>query len=150
MKWKISHIVHIIFIALLISSCKEGAPRPNIVLILVDDMGWSDLGCYGSEIATPNIDGLATNGIRFFNSYNTSKCFPSRAALLTGLYAQECGFGIDFKNPIVNAFRIPTTLGLTDITDYEAERVTILTQEIKERMSQSLHKNALAHGVLIA
>ena len=110
MKWKISHIVHIIFIALLISSCKEGAPRPNIVLILVDDMGWSDLGCYGSEIATPNIDGLATNGIRFFNSYNTSKCFPSRAALLTGLYAQECGFGIDFKNPIVNAVTLGQVL----------------------------------------
>jgi arylsulfatase A-like enzyme len=65
--------------------------RPNIILILADDMGWSDLGCYGSEIRTPNLDRLAQNGIRFTHMYNTSKCFPSRACLLTGLYAQQVG-----------------------------------------------------------
>ncbi len=63
--------------------------RPNIVMILVDDMGFSDLGCYGSEISTPNLDKLATNGIRFTQMHNTAKCFPSRACLLTGLYAQQ-------------------------------------------------------------
>ncbi len=65
--------------------------RPNIILILADDMGWSDLGCYGSEIATPNLDSLAKGGIRFTQMHNTAKCMPSRACLLTGLYAQQCG-----------------------------------------------------------
>ena len=63
--------------------------RPNIILILVDDMGWSDLGCYGSEVATPHLDRLAQEGLRFRQFYNTGKCFPSRACLLTGRYAQE-------------------------------------------------------------
>lgn len=63
--------------------------RPNIVVILVDDMGWSDLGAYGSEVATPNLDRLAREGMRFRQFYNTAKCFPSRACLLTGRYAQE-------------------------------------------------------------
>jgi len=65
--------------------------RPNIVLILVDDMGFSDIGCYGSEINTPNLDKLARQGIRFTRFYNTSKCFPSRASLLTGLYPGQVG-----------------------------------------------------------
>ncbi len=64
--------------------------KPNIILICADDMGWSDLGCYGSEVHTPNLDSLAHNGIRFTNFHNTSKSFPSRACLLTGLYAQQC------------------------------------------------------------
>lgn len=91
-------------------ACDNSAIRPNVVLILVDDMGWSDLGCYGGEIKTPNIDLLADNGTRFINSYNTSKCFPSRAALLTGIYAQESGFGEDFHNPIANAVTIGQVL----------------------------------------
>ncbi len=65
--------------------------RPNIVLILADDMGFSDLGCYGGEISTPNLDQLAADGLRFTQFYNTSKCFPSRACLLTGCYAQRVG-----------------------------------------------------------
>lgn len=65
--------------------------RPNVIFILVDDMGWSDLGCYGSEIDTPNIDRLAQDGIQFTQMYNTAKCFPSRACLLTGVYAQQSG-----------------------------------------------------------
>jgi arylsulfatase len=67
--------------------------RPNIVLILADDMGYSDLGCYGSEIATPNIDGLAKAGVRFTQFYNQSRCCPSRAALLTGRYPHQVGIG---------------------------------------------------------
>ncbi len=74
-----------------LSSCTVGKSKPNIILILVDDMGWSDLGCYGGEIQTPNINSLAENGIRFTQCYNTAKCFPSRASLLTGVYAQQCG-----------------------------------------------------------
>ena len=72
---------------------KRKDKRPNIVLILADDMGWSDLGCYGGEIDTPNLDRLAKGGIRFTQFHNTAKCFPSRACLLTGLYAQQCGMG---------------------------------------------------------
>ncbi|MBM3846223.1 MAG: arylsulfatase [Verrucomicrobia bacterium] len=63
--------------------------RPNILLILADDLGFSDLGCYGGEISTPNLDGLAKEGLRFTQFYNTSRCWPTRAALLTGYYAQQ-------------------------------------------------------------
>jgi arylsulfatase len=63
--------------------------KPNILFILADDLGYSDLGCYGGEIATPNLDALAKNGLRFTQFYNTARCWPSRAALLTGYYAQE-------------------------------------------------------------
>ena len=65
------------------------APRPNIVFILADDLGFSDIGCYGGEIATPNLDALASSGIRFTHFYNTARCWPSRAALLTGYFAQQ-------------------------------------------------------------
>ena len=67
--------------------------RPNIVLILADDMGYSDLGCYGSEIRTPNLDSLAAEGLRFSQMYNFARCCPSRAALLTGLYLHQAGIG---------------------------------------------------------
>jgi arylsulfatase len=65
------------------------APKPNIVFILADDLGYADLGCYGSEIATPQLDKLANEGLRFTQFYNTGRCWPSRAALLTGYYAQQ-------------------------------------------------------------
>jgi len=65
------------------------APKPNILLILADDLGFSDLGCYGGEIATPNLDSLAENGLRFTQFYNTARCWPTRGALLTGFYAQQ-------------------------------------------------------------
>ena len=65
----------------------------NIVLIMADDMGFSDIGCYGSEIATPNLDALAKNGLRFTQFYNGARCCPPRAALLTGLYAHQAGMG---------------------------------------------------------
>ena len=63
--------------------------RPNILLILADDLGYSDLGCYGGEIATPNLDRLAANGLRFTQFYNTARCWPTRGALLTGHYPQQ-------------------------------------------------------------
>jgi arylsulfatase len=69
------------------------AERPNIIVILADDMGFSDLGCYGSEISTPNIDGLAKGGVRFTQFYNNARCCPSRASLLTGLYPHQAGVG---------------------------------------------------------
>ncbi len=67
--------------------------RPNIVLIMADDMGFSDLGCYGGEIETPNLDRLADNGLRFTHFYNAAKCCPTRASLLTGLYQHQAGVG---------------------------------------------------------
>lgn len=68
-------------------------PRPNIILIMVDDMGWSDIGCYGSEIETPNIDRLAAEGLLFTQFYNNAKCTTTRASLLTGLYPRNGGRG---------------------------------------------------------
>ena len=67
--------------------------QPNIILILNDDMGFSDLGCYGGEIATPNLDRLAAGGLRFSQFYNTARCCPSRASLLTGLYPHQADIG---------------------------------------------------------
>ncbi len=68
-------------------------PRPNVIVILADDMGFSDAGCYGGEIRTPNIDRLASDGVRFTQFYNTGRCCPTRAALLTGLYQHQAGIG---------------------------------------------------------
>ena len=68
-----------------------GAKRPNIILVLADDMGFSDAGCYGGEIQTPNLDSLAENGLRFSQMYSTGRCWPSRAVLMTGYYAQQVG-----------------------------------------------------------
>ena len=67
--------------------------RPNIILIMVDDMGWSDIGCHGSEIETPNIDRIAGEGMLFTQFYNNAKCTTTRASLLTGLYPRNGGKG---------------------------------------------------------
>ena len=69
------------------------ADRPNIIEIMSDDMGYSDIGCFGGEIETPNLDSLAENGLRFTQFYNTARCCPTRASLLTGLYAHQAGIG---------------------------------------------------------
>jgi arylsulfatase len=92
--------------AVAFSRPEERGGRPNIIVILVDDMGYSDIGCYGGEIDTPNLNRLADNGIRFSAMHNTSKCFPSRACLLTGVYAQQCGMDRNFQ-----AIRNAVTLG---------------------------------------
>jgi arylsulfatase len=67
--------------------------RPNVVVILADDMGYSDIGCYGGETRTPNLDALAAGGVRFTQFYNTARCCPTRASLLTGLYPHQAGMG---------------------------------------------------------
>lgn len=72
---------------------KSAVRRPNIVVIMTDDMGWSDLGCFGGEIETPNLDAIAQGGVRFAQFYNTARCCPTRATLLTGLYAHQAGIG---------------------------------------------------------
>ena len=73
----------------------ETGRRPNIVVILLDDLGFSDLGCYGGEIRTPNIDRLAAEGVRFTRFYNAARCCPTRASLLTGLYAHQVGLDLN-------------------------------------------------------
>lgn len=72
---------------------KENDHRPNIIIILADDLGYSDLGCYGGEIQTPNLDKLAESGVRFNHFYNTSRSCPTRASLMTGLYQHQAGIG---------------------------------------------------------
>lgn len=84
--------------------------KPNIILISADDLGWSDIGCYGSEVETPNLDNLAEGGMRFKRFHNTSKCFPSRACLITGVYAQQNNYHKTHKNPITNAVTIGEVL----------------------------------------
>lgn len=71
----------------------EGSKRPNIVLIMADDMGYSDLGCYGGEVQTPNIDQLAADGLRYKQFYNAARCCPTRASLMSGLYPHQAGMG---------------------------------------------------------
>lgn len=84
----------------------EARARPNIVVILVDDMGFSDIGSYGSEIPTPNLDALAAGGLRFTQFYNNARCSPSRAALLTGAYPHQAGQGH------LEAIAVPGSKGL--------------------------------------
>jgi len=100
---KLSPHILLLSVTFLISSLGFGAPedepssassqRPNIIIIMSDDMGYSDIGCYGSEIRTPNLDSLAENGLRFTQFYNTARCCPTRASLLTGLYPHQTGVG---------------------------------------------------------
>ena len=81
-----------VFFLLLFCVTLSAAPsKPNFVIILADDLGYSDLGCYGSEIATPNLDELAAGGLRFTQFYNTARCWPTRSVLMTGHYAQQIG-----------------------------------------------------------
>ena len=83
-----------IVVCLLVSpSVWSADERPNIVLIMADDLGFADLGCYGSEIRTPHIDQLAQSGLQFSQFYNTAKCHSSRVSLLTGLYCDQAGGG---------------------------------------------------------
>lgn len=84
--------------------------RPNVLVILADDLGYSDLGCYGSEIPTPNIDALASHGLRFTQVYNSARCCPSRASLVTGLYPHQTGIG-SFVTPEPDPERGPAYLG---------------------------------------
>lgn len=80
-------------LAVAAQAADEKAERPNIVVVLVDDVGFSDLGCYGSEIPTPHLDGMAAGGLRFTQFYNTARCSTTRASLLTGLYPHQAGMG---------------------------------------------------------
>ena len=82
-----------LFLVLLAALTLDGKKQPDIVVIMADDAGYSDFGCYGGEIETPVLDKLAFNGLRFSQFYNTGRCCPSRAALLTGVYQHQAGMG---------------------------------------------------------
>ncbi len=95
-------------LALFLSHAADAAEvpaKPNIVVILVDDMGFSDIGCYGSEIPTPNLDRLAAEGVRFTQFYNAGRCCPTRASLLTGLYPHQTGVGHMMEDKKVPGYR---------------------------------------------
>lgn len=86
--------------ALSLSAFAQPRPaKPNIIVIMADDMGFSDIGCYGSEIPTPNLDRLAANGVRIAQFYNAARCCPTRASLLTGLYPHQAGMGHMVEGP---------------------------------------------------
>jgi len=86
---KSAQIIALVIIASTVSAAEVNTSSPNVLLILVDDMGYSDLGCYGGEINTPTIDSLASNGLRYSQFYNCARCWPTRAALLSGYYPQQ-------------------------------------------------------------
>jgi len=86
-------VIPAIFVCACSQDEKESAPAPNIILIMADDMGYSDIGCYGGEIQTPNLDRLASNGLRFSQFYNGARCCPTRASLMTGLAPHQAGMG---------------------------------------------------------
>ena len=114
----------------MLSSVCLGAPsgsRPNIIVILVDDMGFSDIGCYGGEIKTPNIDGLAAEGLRFKQFYNTGRCCPTRASLLTGLHPHQVGIGHMTETP-----PLPSPLADEPYQGYLNERCVTIAQLLKE------------------
>jgi len=81
----------LVLIAGLPAAADSLAQRPNVILVMADDLGWSDIGCYGGEIPTAHIDSLARDGLRFTQFYNNAICGPTRASLLTGLYCQQVG-----------------------------------------------------------
>ena len=100
--------------------------QPNFILILADDMGYSDLGCYGSEINTPNIDSLASTGVRFSQMYNSARCCPSRAALLTGLNPQQTGVG-----HMVSTFWQPNSITVPAYQGYLNETSATIAEVLK-------------------
>lgn len=83
----------VILLSIALAGCSTGRQPPNVVIILADDMGYSDIGAYGGEVDTPNLDGLAKNGLQFRHFYNAGRCCPTRAALLTGRYPHRVGMG---------------------------------------------------------
>ena len=112
--------------ALCLSAASDGPSRPNIVLIMVDDMGFSDLGCYGGEIETPVLDGLAARGLRFKQFYNNGRCCPTRAALMTGLHPHQAGVGHMTETP-----EIPSPLENEPYQGYLNQNCTTVAEVLK-------------------
>jgi len=106
------------FCCLAIQAAESRSTRPNIIVIITDDMGYSDLGCYGGEIQTPTLDNLAAGGIRFTQFYNTARCCPTRASLLTGLHPHQAGIGHmtdDRKLPGYTGDLLPSCVTIAEV-----------------------------------
>ena len=111
---------------LLMASFCSAQEKPNVVLIMVDDMGYSDIGCYGGEILTPNIDALASKGVRFTQFYNTSRSCPARASLMTGQVTSQ-----PFNNLFLYATRhIITPFAIRHIFGITASQIFLYLQRI--------------------
>jgi arylsulfatase A-like enzyme len=106
-----------------------GTQRPNIVLIMADDLGFSDIGPYGGEIHTPNLDRLAADGLRFTQFYNTARCSPTRASLLTGLYSHQAGVG---HMPDGYARRVRETFNSPSYTDHLAYHTPTIAEVLRK------------------
>ncbi len=107
--------------------CLQCEERPNIVIVMVDDMGFSDVGCYGGEIETPHLDQLAANGLRFKQFYNTGRCCPTRASLMTGLHPHQAGIGHMTETP-----EHPSPLENEPYQGYLNNRCVTLAQVLKQ------------------
>lgn len=113
-----TRLVVSLFFALSLATSVRAADRPNVLLVLADDLGFSDIGCYGSEIATPTLDALAKDGVRFRQFYNGTRCCPSRASLLTGLYPHQAGVGdmnTQTPKPGYRGFPQPNTVTIAEV-----------------------------------
>ncbi|MFC2098332.1 arylsulfatase [Bacteroidota bacterium] len=112
-------LIALAIIPAVFTSCKSEKNPPNVILILCDDMGFSDLGCYGGEIKTPNLDRLANQGIRMTRVYNSARCCPSRASLFTGLYPHQAGIGyfanFDKGAPGYTGFLQDRSVGISEV-----------------------------------
>lgn len=111
-------ILFTLFASVLHAQKTAAVKRPNIIIIMADDMGYSDIGCYGSEIQTPNLDQLAKGGMRFTRFYNNARCCPSRASLMTGLYPHQAGIGqmdIDLKIPAYQGYLNQQSVTLAEV-----------------------------------
>ena len=141
-----SRLLNGLLILLLAASCTSETERPNLVFILVDDMGHSDLGCYGAEILeTPHIDALAANGLRFTNFYNTGRCWPTRTSLLSGFYPHQVlsdpipGMGVsgDSVNPVTSRW-VPSILKEHGYSTYHSGKWHIVRQvPVRTQISHS-------------
>ena len=121
------------------------AARPNIVIILADDLGYSDPGCYGGEIQTPNIDRLARNGLRFTQFYNCGRCCPTRASLLTGLYPHQAGIGgmtFDWGTPGYQGELAENTATIAEVLSDAGYR-TLMAGKWHLSLTKDSPKNAL-------
>ena len=99
---RLRHACCAILALAMISGAAPAADRPNILVILTDDMGFSDLGCFGGEIETPQLDSLAASGLRFTEFYNTARCWPTRATLMSGRYS-----ALDSLIKVIGSFSMP-------------------------------------------
>lgn len=130
-----------IFFALTLTGAR--AATPNVVMILADDMGYSDLGCYGGEIDTPNLDRLAANGLRFTQGYNTARCWPTRCAILTGFYAQAIrrdamdGIDVSERRPVW-ARLLPELLAPAGYRSYHSGKWHIDGMPLEQGFNRSL------------